>query len=170
VQADVRERGWSVVVVPETLRDASGRHLGGETPEWTDQFGHEYFASAGEALTRLTREKLGLRARHEKIGSWARMAMSLISETDLTEAWEIGQAAVATLLRGETAVMMTFRRHPEGPYGCDISTIPVEQVANRVRALPDTFISNDEKGASALFTSYASPLLGADPVPGYARL
>ena len=170
VQEDVRDRGWSVVIVPETLRDASGRHLGGETPEWTDQFGHAYFASAGEALARLTREHLGLRARYEKVGSWARMSMSLISETDLAEAWEIGQAAVAALLRGESAVMMAFRRHPEGPYGCDIVSVPVEQVANQVRTLPDTFIANDGKGVSALFTSYASPLLGADPVPGYARL
>ena len=170
VQADVRDRGWSVVVVPETLRDASGRHLGGDTPEWTDHFGHAYHASAGEALARLTREQLGLRARYEKVGSWARMSMSLVSETDLTEAWEIGQAAVSALLRGETAVMMAFRRHPEGPYGCDIVPVPVEQVANRVRALPDTFISTDEKGVSGLFTSYASPLLGAAPVPGYARL
>jgi ATP-dependent phosphofructokinase / diphosphate-dependent phosphofructokinase len=170
VREDVRERGWSVVIVPETLRDASGRHLGGETPDWTDQFGHAYFPSAGDALARLTREKLGLRARYEKIGSWARMSMSLVSGIDLQEAWDLGQAAVEALQRGETAVMMALRRHPSGPYGCEIVSVGVETMANRVRSLPGSFISSDGKGVSASFTSYAYPLLGPEAVPRYARL
>jgi 6-phosphofructokinase 1 len=170
VAADVAERGWSVVIIPETLRDASDRHLGGDTPNWVDQFGHAYYQSAGEALTRLTNERLGLRARYEKVGSWARMSMSLVSETDLQEAWDLGRAAVDALSRGETSVMMSLRRRSEGPYGCDIESIPVDRVANHVRQLPPTFLSEDGKGVNALFSSYAYPLLGPNPVPAYFRL
>lgn len=170
VAADVAARGWSVVVIPETLRDASNRHLGGETPNWIDQFGHAYFPSAGEALARQTNERLGLRARYEKVGSWARMSMSMISETDLEEAWELGQAAVQALARGETSVMMALRRSPSNVYRCEIESIPVQDVANKVRRLPSTFLSVDGKGVSTLFSSYAFPLLGPNAVPTYVRL
>lgn len=170
VAADVVDRGWSVVIIPETLRDASDRHLGGETPNWVDQFGHAYFPSAGEALTRLTNQRLGLRARYEKVGSWARMSMSLVSETDLQEAWDLGHAAVHALVRGETSVMMALRRRSEGPYRSDIEAIPVDRVANRVRQLPPTFLDESGKGVNTLFSSYAYPLLGPNPVPTYVRL
>jgi 6-phosphofructokinase 1 len=170
VAADVAERGWSVVIIPETLRDASDRHLGGDTPNWVDQFGHAYYPSAGEALTRLTNERLGLRARYEKVGSWARMSMSLVSETDLQEGWDLGRAAVNALSQGETSVMMSLRRRNEGHYGCDIESIPVDRVANHVRQVPTTFLSEDGKGVNALFSSYAYPLLGPNPVPAYVRL
>lgn len=170
VAADVAERGWSVVIIPETLRDASGRHLGGETPNWVDQFGHAYFPSAGEALARLTNERLGLRARYEKVGSWARMSISMVSETDLREAWDLGRAAIDALNRGETSVMMALRRRSDGPYRCDIEAIPVDTVANQVRQLPSSFLAPDGKGVTASFASYAYPLLGPNPVPEYARL
>ncbi|MEJ7838353.1 MAG: diphosphate--fructose-6-phosphate 1-phosphotransferase, partial [Thermomicrobiales bacterium] len=170
VAADVANRGWSVVVIPETLRDRSKRHLGGEIPNWVDQFGHAYFPSAGEALARLTNERLGLRARYEKVGSWARMSMSMISETDLEEAGELGRAAVLALAAGETSVMMALRRRASGPYLCEIESVPVVSVANQVRQLPSTFLTDDGKGVSALFSSYAYPLLGPNPVPAYIRL
>jgi 6-phosphofructokinase 1 len=170
VAADVGERGWSVVIIPETLRDASERHLGGETPNWIDQFGHAYYPSAGEALARLTSERLGLRARYEKVGSWARMSISLVSDVDAQEAWELGRAAVQALDEGQTSVMMALRRSPDTTYSCEIEAIPVERVANRVRTLPSTFLAEDGRGATAAFASYAYPLLGPDPVPAYVRL
>ncbi len=40
IEHDLGSRGWSVVVVPETLHTAAGRHLGGEEPEYVDGFGH----------------------------------------------------------------------------------------------------------------------------------
>jgi 6-phosphofructokinase 1 len=135
-----------------------------------DDPGHEYVPSAGEALARLTNETLGLRARTERVGSWARMSMSLVSEVDLAEAGALGVAAVQALQRDETAVMVALRRLPGATYACEIQTIPVTDVANRVRTLPDGYIQDDGRGVNLTFASYAYPLLGPNPVPPYARL
>ncbi|MGB3307837.1 MAG: diphosphate--fructose-6-phosphate 1-phosphotransferase [Thermomicrobiales bacterium] len=170
VRADLDRRGWSVVVVPETLRSAGGAHLGGDTPDYVDEFGHPYFPSTGAALTRLVTQQLGVRARFEKPGSAARMSMALASEVDLDEAYRLGRAAVEHILAGETARMTALRRLSDEPYMTTIETVPVERIANQVRTLPDAFIGEDGMSVTDAFRAWALPLLGDAPFPPYARL
>jgi 6-phosphofructokinase 1 len=169
VERDLQRRGWTVVVVPETLRTASGRHFGGEEPEYVDEFGHPYFASTGAALTRAVTQRLGVRARFEKPGTAARMSISLASAVDLEEAHALGAAAVEQIVAGESGVIPVLRRISDTPYRCEIATIPVERIANRVRRLPDAFIAPDGQGVTDAFRSWALPLLGPEPFPPYGR-
>ncbi|MGI8644192.1 MAG: diphosphate--fructose-6-phosphate 1-phosphotransferase [Thermomicrobiales bacterium] len=170
IEAHVKERGWAVAVVPETLHDAAGRHLSGSEPDHVDRFGHPYFPSTGTALTRLVREHLGLRARDDRPGTFARMAMALASPVDLDEAYRAGQAAATHAARGESDQMTTLDRVATNPYQCDIGAVPLAAIANRVRLLPDEFIGDDGRSLTPAFRDYALPLLGPDPVPGYGRL
>ncbi|MBA2277335.1 MAG: diphosphate--fructose-6-phosphate 1-phosphotransferase [Chloroflexia bacterium] len=170
VAADVARRGFAVAVVPETLRTATGAHLGGDVPEYVDQFGHPYFPSPGLALTRLVAEQLGLRARCDRPGTIARMSMSLVSAVDLAEAYALGRAAVARALAGESEIMTALRRVSDAPYRCEVTTVPLTAVANKVRPLPDAFIGADGTSLAPAFRTYALPLLGPDPVPFYGRL
>jgi 6-phosphofructokinase 1 len=170
VQADLDRRGWSVAVVPETMRTASGQHFGGDEPEYVDGFGHPYFPSTGAALTRLVTQRLGVRARYDKPGTAARMSMALASEVDLDEAYALGAGAVERLLEGETAIITILRRTSDEPYTCEVDAVPVDLIANRVRHLPDDFIAASGTGITDAFRAYALPLLGPDPFPGYTRL
>ncbi len=166
----VHERGWAVTVVPETLHDAAGRHLSGAAPDHVDRFGHPYFPSTGTALTRLVREHLGLRARDDKPGTFARMAISLASPVDLDEAYRAGYAAAERAARGASDQMTTLYRVANDPYQCDVGAVPLAAIANRVRLLPDDFIGDDGRSLTPAFRDYALPLLGPDPVPRYGRL
>ena len=170
VQNDLDGRGWSVVVVPETMRTASGAHMGGDEPEYVDGFGHPYFPSTGAALTRLVTQRLGVRARYDKPGTAARMSISLASDVDLDEAWSLGAGAVERLVQGETAIITVLRRVSDEPFSCVVDSVPVDLIANRVRHLPDEFIAASGTGITDVFRSYAAPLLGAEPFPPYARL
>ncbi|MGI8483454.1 MAG: diphosphate--fructose-6-phosphate 1-phosphotransferase [Thermomicrobiales bacterium] len=170
VRADIARRGWSVVIVPETLRASDGKHLGGESPDYVDEFGHAYFPSTGAVLTRLVTQHLGLRARFEKYGSAARMSMSMASDVDLDEAYRLGAAAVDLIAAGETARMTTLVRSGNTPYTTTIGSAPVELIANRVRTMPDEFIAEDGMGISDAFREWALPILGTAPFPEYARL
>ena len=169
VQVDLDRRGWSVVVVPETLRDVEGRHLGGDEPEYMDGFGHPYFPSTGAALTRLVTQHLGVRARYDKPGTAARMSISLASEVDLDEAYALGAGAVERLVAGETGIITVLRRVSDNPYRCEVDAVAVERIANQVRTVPDAFIADSGQGVSDTFRSYALPLLGTDPFPLYVR-
>jgi 6-phosphofructokinase 1 len=168
VRADVERRGWSVVVVPETLRDAEDRHLGGDTPDYVDAFGHAYFPSTGAALSRLLTSE-GIRARYEKPGTAARMSISMASPVDLNQAEGLGRMAVeAAVERGATACMPAVISYEDGWSG--MALVPVERVANRVRHLDEAFVGDDGHSVTPAFFDYALPLLGPDPFPPYTRL
>ena len=170
VEARVAERGWAVAVVPETLRDAAGRPVGGETPEHVDAFGHPYHAGPAATLARQVERHLGLRARYDKPGTAARMSVALASPVDQDEAYRVGWAAAWRAAAGESDLMTTLVRVREDPFACEVGTAPLAAVANRVRTLPAAFVGADGRSASAAFRAYALPLLGPDPFPRYGRL
>jgi 6-phosphofructokinase 1 len=170
IETQVASRGWSVVVIPETLRDAVGRHLGGETPEYVDAFGHPYFASPGAALVRGVTTRLGWRARCDKPGTIARMSGALASPVDRAEAYELGRMAAERAAAGETDVMVTLVREADEPYVWRTGAAPLGEVANAVRFLPDDFIGPDGASICDAFRRYALPLLGPKPFPVYGRL
>lgn len=170
IEQRVRARGWVVAVVPETLHDANGHHLGGDEPEYIDSFGHPYHASVGATLTRLVTQQLGLRARCDKPGTIARMAMALASAVDLDEAYQLGWSAAWKVAAGERDVMVTIQRISDEPYTTAIGTAPLVSVANQVRLVPDEFLGPDGTSLTAAYHRYAWPLLGPDPVLHYARL
>lgn len=166
---DLDRRGWSVVVVPETLRTADGQHLGGDEPEYIDGFGHPYYPSTGAALTRLVTQRLQVRARYDKPGTAARMSISLASPVDLDEAYALGAGAVTRLVAGESGIVTILRRTGEDPYRCVVEAVPIERIANRVRSVSPEYIAGNGMGITDAFRRYAMPLLGPNPFPVYGR-
>lgn len=170
IQKDVDKRGFSMVVVPETMRTADGSHFGGDTPEYVDSFGHPYFPSTGSAMVRLVREKLGMRARYDKPGTAARMSIAMASEVDLELAWQLGERAVTAIDEGITGKMTALKRTSSDPLAFEIALVPQTNIANRVRHLDDVFIGKDGMSVTPSFHEYLRPLLGENPFPAYARL
>lgn len=169
VNGRVRDDGYAVLVVPETLRWADGSHVAGDTPEWVDLFGHPYFPSAGHVLARRFSEEFGYRARYDKPGTIARMAMHAISEVDLAEAERAGAQAVRRLAAGETGIMVSIERCSDEPYRVRYGTVPVSSVAGVEHRIPDDMITPDGNSLTGAFFRYARPLLG-DPQEPYERL
>ncbi|MBA3377924.1 MAG: diphosphate--fructose-6-phosphate 1-phosphotransferase [Chloroflexia bacterium] len=169
IERDLDRRGWSIVVVPETLRTAAGRHLGGDEPDYIDGFGHPYYPSTGAALTRHVTQNLSVRARYDKPGTAARMSISLASILDLDEAYALGAGAVDRIVAGETEFVTILRRTGNDPYASVVEAVPIERIANRVRHLPGEFIADNGMGVTDAFRRYAMPLLGPDPFPRYGR-
>lgn len=161
--------GYVVAVVPETLRDAQGRPLGGGRASWVDPFGHPYYPGPAPVLVHLVEQRLRLRARYDKPGTIARMFMASVSPVDWREAYEAGATAVELLCAGASDVMVTIERLSDDPYRVRYGSVPLAAVANRERRLPDEFIGDNGRSVTVAFRRYALPLLG-DPIPPYARL
>ena len=162
-------RGFVVAVIPETLKTADGKPFIEGEVSWIDAFGHPYFPGPGPGLTRAIEEHLRLRARYDKPGTISRMFMAAISEVDLAEARMVGAAAARLLLEGASDVMVTLERVSEEPYHAITSTVPLAQVANHERLLPDEFIGPDGRSVTPAFRRYALPLIG-DSIPAYGKL
>ena len=164
-----RDHGQCVAIVPETLRDAAGRPLGSGERAFVDAFGHPYHPGATMLLAERVQRDLGLRARYDKPGTLARMAMMAVSSTDLAAAEGVGREAVRRALAGESDRMVTIERVADEPYAVTYGVAPLAAIANAERRLPDEFIGPDGRSITDAFRRYATPLLG-DPLPPYARL
>jgi len=169
IAAAHQQYGHVVAIVPETLRDAHGRPLGGEQAQWVDPFGHPYYPGPAPVLAQAIESRLRLRARVDKPGTIARMFAACVSPVDWQEAYDAGTAAVALLAEGASGVMVSLERVSDEPYQVRFGAVPLIAVANRERRLPDEFIAPDGRSITEAFRRYALPLIGG-PLPHYARL
>lgn len=168
------QRAWDragsvVAIVPETLKTATGESIAGDGVRWIDAFGHPYVPGPGPSLSRAIEDRLGLKARFDKPGTISRMYIDSVAETDLAEAVKVGEAAVELLLRGGSGVMITLERVSQDPYRVQSGSIPLEQVANHERLLPDEFIAPGGRSVTEAFRRYAEPLIDG-PLPRIGRL
>ena len=169
VRTTIDRDGYAVLVTPETMKWADGSPVGGNTPVWIDSFGHTYFPGVGDALARELSSRLSIRARYDKPGTIARMAMHAASPVDVAEAFDAGAEAVHRALAGEDGVMVTILREPDGPYRVRYGSAPLDRIANTERRLPDDMIAASGHDATTSFAAYARPLLGPE-LPRYEVL
>jgi len=162
--------GWCVVVLCENQPADDGRVLGAsDEPRWVDAFGHAYYDSPAQWLTRQLQTELGVRVRFDKPGTIQRMATAYTSTTDRQEAELVGRQAVRLARNGVGGVMVSLERQEGTDYNVTTSTVPLEVVANQQRRLPDEFVNADGNGLTDAFVDYATPLIG-EPLPDFFSL
>jgi 6-phosphofructokinase 1 len=168
VERVYRAVGHAVIVVAETVRDEQGQPFG-QPRAAADAFGHPQLAGTAAALCGLIGEGLGLKARFDKPGTIQRMSMVCASPVDVAEAELAGREAVRLALEGPGGRMVALDRAAGEEYRLALSSVPLEQVANAQRTLPDGYLNATGNGATAAFRAYARPLLGGPLLP-YTRL
>lgn len=157
VKATVEKVGWCTVVVSEGVRDGEGRFLAEAGSR--DAFGHAQLGGAAPKLAALVTGKLGYKHHWAVSDYLQRSARHVASATDLAQAQAVGRAAVEYALAGRNAVMPAIKRLSASPYRWDIVPAPLEQVANREKMLPASFISKDGFGITAAARRYLAPLI-----------
>lgn len=163
----LNKTGYCVAVISETIRDHAGTRIGAHKKEIThDPFGHQYVEGAAAHLTGLVERHLKVRARFDKPGTIARMAMPYVSTVDQHEAYAAGAQAVRWALAGKTKLTVAFRRQSSKIYRIDCVPVPVERIVGYERDLPKSFLTPDCAGINNAFRKYALPLLGPD-LPDY---
>jgi len=170
VDASLARRGRAVIALAEAVRDERGAYLqANDSALYTDSFGHRQLGGASAILCDVITARLGVKARADRPGTIQRMLTACQSPVDLAEAERLGTAAVDRAVGGENGTMVTLVREADRPYHCVIGSVPLAEVANRVRTLPIDYLSADGHSPTDAFRGYALPLLGA-PLPRHARL
>lgn len=172
--ADVKEvyerQGWVVVAVSEGLKDESGKSWSApRASAAVDGFGRALPGDVAATLAGVVTADLGLRARSEKPGLCGRSCALMVSKVDRTEAEGVARFAAAWALKGNTAFMGAIERTANQPYAVAYRPVPLDQVANVERPLPDEYLTADRNNINDCFRAYIEPLLGG-PLLRYARL
>ena len=80
-----------------------------------------------------------------------------------------GRAAVRYALDGHSDHIVTLARQPGSRYSCTVGLAPLDQVAGRVKAMPEEYLDRPRGFVTDGFIKYARPLIGG-PLPRFGRV
>ena len=165
-----RTRHNVIIAVSEGVRNADGVFLCDlvSTAGQLDAFGHKAILSGtSRYLAELIRVRLGCKTRAIEFSTLQRCASHLASRTDVTEAYQVGGAAVEAAYNGETGRMAAIRRVSDQPYRIATEMVDVTAVANQEKRVPLDWITPDGMQVTDAFERYARPLIQAELTPIY---
>ncbi len=151
-----------IIAVSEGIKDENGEYYcNQECNTGHDIFGHAQLAGCGKVLEDFLGEKFGYKMRSIELNVLQRCGGHFTSLTDLNESEEIGRHAALSAAKGNTGLVMGFKR--TGDYKCEIIENKVCDVANKERKVPDEYINADANDVTEEFIKYCKPLIMGDP-------
>lgn len=164
---ELSKTGKSIVVaVSEGIKVADGRFVFelGEHAEFVDAFGHKQMSGTAKFLTNKITKELGIKARCIELSTLQRCAAHMTSRTDITEAYNVGGAAVKAAFEGESGKVVVLKRVSDDPYMCVTETADVKEIANIEKKIPLEWITDDDYVTKEL-VHYIHPLIQAELSP-----
>lgn len=159
--------GRSVVIaISEGIKVADGRYVFelSDHVEFVDAFGHKQLAGSAKFLANKIGAELGIKTRAIELSTMQRCAAHMTSRTDITEAFNVGGAAVKAAFEGETGRVVVLKRISEDPYMCITETHDVHDIANVEKKVPLEWITDDDYVTEEL-VHYIRPLIQAELSP-----
>ena len=161
---DVREclsRKASVLVaVSEGIRDRGGRYIS-ETVQSgaVDNFGHSYIAGSARVLEDAVRRRIGCKVRSIELNLMQRCASHISSATDIQESRMLGMTACHCALEGKSGLMASVERISDEPYRVRFTAVPVSQVSNREKKVPEDYMNQAGNDVTDKMMAYLKPLI-----------
>jgi ATP-dependent phosphofructokinase / diphosphate-dependent phosphofructokinase len=170
----------SDLIVAQAGRDMLKESVQQELPK--DSHGHPQLSGTGilaDYLVYRVRKALEsryigtkgkkLRLRGDTFGYLQRSFPGVMSEVDAKEAWLVGQAAAKYALTSDVDGSVIITRKPGKKYAVEISYLPLREVAQGERPMPDDFINEAGNNVTRKFIDYALPLIGKMPKTGLLK-
>ncbi len=157
-----------IVAVSEGIRNYDGEYISANS-KTTDQFGHSQLSGVGKYLEMLVKEELGVKVRSIELSVLQRCAAHLASDTDIEEAFTLGQMAVDYSLDHMTGVMVTMKRISNEPYQITYGYAPIEGIANEAKSVPLQWINEAGNDVTLEMIEYLKPLIHGETIVQYHK-
>lgn len=168
VKAVMTSKKAIVIAVSEGIRLEDGRYvceLSMDGLEYIDAFGHKALTGTARYLSdRLARE-LGCKTRSIELSSLQRCASHMVSRVDITEAFQVGGAAVKAAFEGMSGQMIILKRVSDDPYMCITDVYDVHEIANVEKKVPREWINEAGNNIMPELINYIKPLIQAELTP-----
>lgn len=153
-----------IVAVSEGIKFDDEKYLSsGFSSELTDAFGHKYLSGVGKYLEKIVGANIGCKVRSIELNVMQRCSSHVASLTDITEAKTIGEEAVKAALRGDSGVMMIFKRISNNPYRVEVVTADISGIANKEKFFPAEWINSKGNNVTVDALNYFLPLIQGEP-------
>ena len=156
-----------VIAISEGIKVSDGRYVFelADHVEFTDAFGHKQLSGSAKFLANKIGAELGVKTRAIELSTLQRCAAHLTSRVDITEAFQVGGAAVKAAFEGETGKVIVLERVSEDPYICITNSQDVHKIANIEKKVPLEWITEDGTFVSDELIHYIRPLIQAELSP-----
>ena len=162
-----KEKSSVVVAVSEGVKVADGLYVCELTDniDYVDAFGHRQLTGTARYLAERISREVGCKTRAIEFNSLQRCASHIVGRVDITEAFQVGGAAVKAAFEGETAKMIILKRISDDPYLCVTDLYDVHKIANVEKKVPREWINEAGDYVTPEFVNYVRPLIQAELTP-----
>ncbi len=162
------KEGRSVVIAAsEGIKVKDGRYVCelSDHVDYVDAFGHKQLAGTARYLAGEVAKKFGVKTRAIELSSLQRCASHIQSRVDVTEAYNVGGAAVKAAFEGHNGEVITLKRISDDPYMCITEPADVHFIANVEKKVPAEWITEDGTYVTNELIHYIYPLIQAEITP-----
>ncbi len=147
-----------VVVVSEGLKDKSGQYIS-DNPlnNALDSFGHSILSGISVVLASTVRKNLKCKVRSIELNVCQRCAMHIASQTDLDEAFKIGEYAVEMASNNKTGQMAILLRDEKN--NIYTNSVDINRTANLEKRVPIEWINQRGNHVTKQLYDYIKPLI-----------
>ncbi len=158
-----------IIAVSEGVKVADGRYVCelSDDARFVDSFGHTSLSGTAHYLANRVANALDTKTRAIELSTLQRCASHMTSRTDITEAFQVGGAAVKAAFEGQTGKMVSLVRLSNDPYQCTTELCDIHKVANFEKKVPLDWLNSDHTRMTKEFLDYARPLIQAELSPIY---
>ncbi len=156
-----------VIAVSEGVKDESGVMYSDAIGNTTavDAFGHKLLSGVGQHLANYLGRSIGCKVRSIELSTVQRCGSHMVSLTDISEAFQVGGAAVKAAFGGKTGCMVILKRVSREPYICVTDVFDVREIANIEKKVPLEWIKPEGNGVTDDFINYVRPLIQGEITP-----
>lgn len=168
VQEILKTKNSVVVAVSEGVKLADGRYvceLEMRGPAFVDAFGHKALTGTARYLCDYVSSKIGCKTRAIELSALQRCGSHMVSRVDITEAFQVGGAAVKAAFEGANGQMVILKRVSDQPYICVTDIFDVHEIANVEKKVPSSWINDAGNDVLPAFENYMRPLIQAELTP-----
>jgi len=161
----VKIYGYCAIVVSEGLKNPEGKFVADAGLK--DAFGHTQLGGVAPVIASIIKDNLGYKYHWAVADYLQRSARHIASETDLEQAYAVGEAAVELAIAGKNGILPVIIRESDSPYQWSIGEAPLSDVANVEKKMPRDFISDDGFSITEKARRYLQPLIEGEAYPPY---
>lgn len=165
VERTVKKHGYCAIVVSEGAAYKDGTFLADAGT--VDAFGHKQLGGVAPVVAQMIKGELGYKYHWAVCDYLQRAARHIASETDVEQAYAMGQAAVEFADAGKNAVMPTIVRKNTKTYKWTVGEAKLADVANVEKMMPRKYITRDGFGITEECRQYLQPLIVGESYPPY---
>jgi 6-phosphofructokinase len=165
VKRTVKKNGYCVIIASEGAQYKDGSFLAESGLK--DAFGHSQLGGLAPNLAQMVKDEHGYKYHWAVADYLQRAARHIATQTDLDQAYAVGEAAVEMALEGKNSVMPCIVRGKGKRYRWSIGEAPLDEVANVEKMMPRSFITRDGFNITQAAREYLEPLIQGEAYPEY---